>query len=69
MADLVNVRDGYGREYSCDTFLATPTWQEYGDIAEVALEFTTGTIVKHIGYGWTRSGDYDSADFNDDYDI
>lgn len=69
MADLVNVRDGYGREYSCDTFLATPTWQEYGDIAEVALEFTTGTIVKHIGHGWTRSGDYDSADFNDDYDI
>lgn len=69
LADIVDVRDGYMRDYPCDTFLATPTWQEQGDIAEVVLEFTTGTIVKHIGHGWTRSGDYDSADFNEDYDI
>lgn len=68
LSDLVDVIDGYGREYPCDTFLSTPTWQEQGDIAEVAIEFTTGTVVKHIGHGWTRTGDYDSADFNDDYD-
>lgn len=69
LSDLVDVRDGYGNEYACDTFLVTPTWQEQGNIAEVVLEFTTGTIVKHIGHGWTRTGDYDSEDYNEDYDI
>lgn len=69
LSDFVDVRDGYGNEYACDTFLVTPTWQEQGNIAEVVLEFTTGTIVKHIGHGWTRTGDYDSEDYNEDYDI
>lgn len=67
LSDIVDVRDGYGNEYACDTFLATPTWQEQGNLAEVILEFTTGTVVKTIGHGWTRSGDFNSADFNSDY--
>lgn len=66
LSDIVNVRDGYGHEYPCDTFLATPTWEEQGDVASIAIEFTTATVVKHIGHGWTRMGDY-NIDYNQDY--
>lgn len=67
LADFVRVRDQYGHTYDCDTFLITPQWQEQGDVAEVVAEFTTGTIVKHIGTGYT-AGDYND-DYNDDYNI
>lgn len=68
MADEINIRDGYGREYPCDTFVASPQWQEQGDIALVTIEFSTATVVKHIGNGRPYLGDY-NIDYNDDYDI
>lgn len=64
LSDIVKVRDKYGRVYQCDTFLITPQWQTQGDIASVDIEFTTQTVVKAIGWGYTPS---DNGDFNDDY--
>lgn len=69
MADYIKVTDGYGNEYQCDTFLMTPTWGEQGDLARVAIEFTTGTIVaKKIGLGYHNTGDFNN-DFNNDFNI
>lgn len=68
LSDYVKVTDKYGRVYYCDTFLATPSWQGQGDIANVECEFDTETVVKKLGVGYYRpvGGDFNN-DYNDDY--
>lgn len=68
LSDKIEVRDNYNNVYLCDTFLATPKWQEQGDLASVDIEFTCDTVAKKVGRGYLigNSGDYDD-DFNDDY--
>lgn len=68
LSDKIEVRDNYNNVYLCDTFLATPKWQEQGDLASVDIEFTCDTVAKKIGRGYLigNSGDYND-DFNDDY--
>ena len=38
-----------GREYQCSEILITPTWESEGDLASVAVEFDTNTVVKAVG--------------------
>lgn len=64
MADHVRITDKYGRKYNADTFLITPKWEEQGDLASVAIEFQTDTIVKKIGKAVYP---HILGDFNDDY--
>lgn len=52
LADNVQVRDGYGRMYYCDSVLVTPEWQT-GAVASAAVEITTDTFVKQVGGGYT----------------
>lgn len=68
MADIIKIRDQYGRQYRCDTFLITPRWQTQGDLASVEAEFETDTIAKKICFGYTipDKGDFNS-DFNNDF--
>lgn len=70
LSDVVVVRDNYGNEYRCDTFLITPKWEEQGDLASVEVEFTCDTVAKKIGRGYVvgNLGDYND-DYNNDYDI
>lgn len=69
MADTVLITDTLGRQYSCDTFLMTPEWQEQGNIAGVTVEFKTNTVVKKLGVGYMRptGGDF-NTDYNNDFD-
>lgn len=56
-----------GQRYSVDSFMLSPEWEDYGDIASVDAEFTTATVAKKIGLGYIRStGDFNN-DYNDDY--
>lgn len=48
LSDFVTVRDGYGREYSCDSVLITPEWKS-GSVASAAVEIVTDTFVKSVG--------------------
>lgn len=64
LADVIKVTDKYGREYLCDTFLATPKWQEQGNLASVEIEFETPVVAKNIGRGYTIGT---GGDFNNDY--
>lgn len=64
LSDHIEVTDQYGVVYTCDTFLITPKWGSNGDIATVAAEFDTNTVVKKTGSFATGSM---TADFNDDY--
>lgn len=41
-----------GQRYSVDSFMLSPEWEDYGDIASVDAEFTTATVVKKIGRGY-----------------
>jgi len=68
LSDVTRIRDKYNREFICDTFLITPTWQTQGDLASVVAEFQTATVVKKIakGYAFGNGGDYND-DYNDDY--
>lgn len=50
------------QRYSVDSFLLSPEWEDYGDIASVDAEFTTATVAKKIGLGYIRS----TGDFNND---
>lgn len=71
MSDVVTVRDQFGNEYPCDTFLMTPKWEAQGNLASVEVEFTCDTVAKKIGHGWQNLGtlgDYNN-DFNNDFDI
>lgn len=38
-----------GQRYSVDSFLLSPEWEDYGDVASVDAEFTTATVAKKIG--------------------
>lgn len=51
LADYVEIWDGYGRHYLCDSVLVTPEWQT-GAVASVAVEITTDTFVKSVGKGY-----------------
>ena len=51
LADWVEIWDGYGRHYLCDSVLVTPEWQT-GVVASVAVEITTDTFVKTVGKGY-----------------
>ena len=51
LADWVEICDGYGRHYLCDSVLVTPEWQT-GAVASVAVEITTDTFVKSVGKGY-----------------
>lgn len=50
-----------GQRYSVDSFLLSPEWEDYGDIASVDAEFTTATVVKKIGRSYVQL----TGDFND----
>ena len=45
LSDMVLVTDQYGRQYQCDTFLPTPSWQGVGYLAAVDCEFQCDTMV------------------------
>ena len=51
LSDNVQVRDGYGRMYYCDSVLVTPEWQN-GAVASAAFEITTDTFAKQVGEGY-----------------
>lgn len=70
LSDFVVVRDQFGHEYQCDTFLSTPEWQQQGDLASVEIEFTCDTVAKKIGRAMPprNQGDFNN-DFNNDFDI
>lgn len=67
MSDHIQITKD-GQEYSLDTFLITPEWEDNGDVAAVDAEFNTATVAKKIGVGYIRSqrGDFND-DFNNDY--
>lgn len=57
-----------GQKYSVDSFLLSPEWEDYGDIASVDAEFTTATVAKKVGLAYVKSKRLDfSDDFNNDY--
>lgn len=45
LSDMVLITDQYGRQYQCDSFLPTPTWQGQGYLASVDCEFQCDTMV------------------------
>lgn len=49
LSDYVDIRDGYGRMYSCDSVLVTPNWVNGGAVASCDIEITTDTFVKTLG--------------------
>ena len=49
LSDFVEVEDGYGRVYNCDSVLVTPEWVNGGAVASAAFEITTDTFVKSVG--------------------
>jgi len=51
LSDHVEVRDGYGRHYQCDSVLVTPEWQT-GAVASASVEIVTDTFVKTLGTGY-----------------
>lgn len=70
MADHILI-DYHGQQYSLDTFLITPDWENEGDVAAVEAVFDTSTVAKKIGGGVNsgpiiRVGDYNN-DFNNDF--
>ena len=67
LADYVKITYR-GEDYTVDSILFTPEWEDEGDIATVSAEFDTATIAKKVGVGYVRSwrGDY-SDDYNDDF--
>lgn len=50
--------------YNAEIFLATPRWQEDGNLAAVEAEFETDTVIKKIGKD--PAGDF-NRDFNEDF--
>ena len=45
LSDMVLITDQFGRQYQCDTFLPTPSWQGVGYLAAVDCEFQCDTMV------------------------
>ena len=68
LSDFINIIDQYGNEYHCDTFLMTPKWEQMGNVASVEVEFTTDTVAKKIGRGFSNLDSFNN-DYNKDYDI
>jgi len=67
MHDFITIYDQkYNERYDVDEFLIIPEWKERADVAEVVIEFTTGTVVAtaNKGYGITQSKDYDRTDYD-----
>jgi hypothetical protein len=57
-----------GQRYSVDSFLLSPEWEDYGDVASVDAEFTTATVAKKVGFAYIKSKRLDfNDDFNNDY--
>lgn len=57
-----------GQRYSVDSFLLSPEWEDYGDVASVDAEFTTATVAKKVGLAYIKSKRLDfNDDFNNDY--
>ena len=57
-----------GQRYSVDSFLLSPEWEDYGDVASVDAEFTTATVAKKVGLAYIKSKRVDfNDDFNNDY--
>lgn len=56
------------QEYDLTTFSMEPEWGDQGDLALVACEFETDTVIANIGGYVTTGGDF-NADFNNDYKI
>lgn len=67
MADYAYITKD-GQKYSLDTFLISPEWEDYGDVARVEAEFDTATVAKKIGKGYIErvQGDFNS-DYNKDF--
>ena len=55
-----------GQRYSIDSFMLSPEWEDYGDIASVDAEFTTATVAKKIGLAYIKNKRFNN-DFNNDY--
>lgn len=57
-----------GQRYSVDSFMLSPEWEDYGDVASVDAEFTTATVAKKVGLAYIKSKRLDfNNDFNNDY--
>ncbi len=67
MADYAYITKD-GQRYSLDTFLISPEWEDYGDVARVEAEFDTATVAKKVGKGYIErvQGDFNS-DYNNDF--
>ena len=68
MSDFVYISKN-GQQWAADTFVMTPEWEDWGDVAAVNVEFDTDTVAKKIGRGYiqqTGAGDFNN-DFNNDY--
>lgn len=52
LSDFVEVTDGYGRVYNCDSVLVTPEWSVGGAVAHASIEITAETFVKQLGGGY-----------------
>ena len=67
MSDYVEITYK-GQRYSVDSFLLSPEWTDYGDVALVDVAFTTATVAKKVGLAYVKSKRLDfSDDFNNDY--
>lgn len=67
MSDYVEITYK-GQRYSVDSFLLSPEWTDYGDVALVDVAFTTATVAKKVGLAYVKSKWKDfSDDFNNDY--
>lgn len=55
-----------GITYKCDNFLIDVSWQNWGNLAGVNVDFNSYTVVKKIA-SYIQTSDY--GDFNNDFDI
>lgn len=68
LSDFITITDQWGVAYYADKFLMTPKWTQNGDLAEVAVEFQTNTVIKKIGQGYVMGSNANfNADYNNDY--
>ena len=53
LSDNINIYKN-GVHYTVDSLLAEVNWQDQGDLADVSVEFRTGTVVKKIAAAWPK---------------
>ena len=53
LSDNINIYKN-GVHYAVDSLLAEVNWQDQGDLADVSVEFRTGTAVKKIAAAWPK---------------